>query len=681
MPFFSMKRVSLCVHWWLLGGLVCASSWAADTPSALRMNALKRTSSQDASVAEKAAEPEKHVAPVHAIAMNGAPLGPEDFTHFSTYNPAAPKGGEVRVPVLGTVFDTLNPFVPSGLCATGLGIYAHYTFDTLTERAPDEPYALYGRLAESIEMPANRAWIIFNLRKEARFQDGSPVTAADVKFTFETLARSGTPARRLLGQKISRVEILSPLRVKFSFHTQVDGTFDRELPFIMAGMPVLSEKSLQGVDFVKTGLTPLMGSGPYKITKVEPGRSVTYTRDPNYWGSHLACVKGLYNFEKVTFEYFSNETVGFEAFKSGEVHHWTESNTGRWASGYQFPAILEGKIVREKLIFKNASSVMFCAFNLATSCLQDRRVRQALSLLFDFEWVNRTLFDGTLKRTESHFGDTVFTARGAPSEAELQILKTLPDVPPEAYLPVSEPPQTDGSGNLRSQIRAAHALLQEAGYVFEQGRVVHAVTRTPLALTLILNNPRNEKIAAVYERALAKAGIALTIRVLDSAQYQKRVDERDYDLVFYQYGSSSSPGTEQKLYYGSYFAQGASRNYASIRSKAIDQACDQLVSVDSQEKLILICRVLDRLLRAGKYMLPIFYRNSENIAYWKFLQHPPLDGVVLPPLMAWWRVLDSSVAPQTVEPPQKSSFLALPAEIFSACRTVFGGMVQRLWGT
>ncbi len=571
----------------------------------------------------------------HAISVRGQPKYPPHFTHFSCHNPKAPKGGTIRIPVIGSVFDTLNPFLPNSICAKGLGLYSYLTFDTLMEKSPDEPFSMYPRLAKGASLSPKKDRIIFDIDERARFHDGTPVEAEDVVFTFKTLEKNGSPARKMLSKKVKSVKALDRFTVEFLFHPTEEGVYDQELPLIIAGMPVLSKKALRGKDFSKTGLEPLMGSGPYRITNVNPSQMITYERVKDYWGKDLPSLKGTFNFNTIIYEYFGTDTVGFEAFKAGTIDHWTETNPGRWANEYTFPAAKDGRVLKEKMTFRNASIVTTLVFNTARSIFKNPLTRHALSLLIDLEWMNKNLFDHSLIRTDSFFGDTVFAAQEQITAEEVTLLESLPGFSSDSWKKLVVWPETDGSGSIRRQIEKAHQLLKEAGWHFHAGQWINTVGE-PLVCQILLSDPKNEKLALSYQRTLAKAGITLVIQTVDSAQYQKRVDAREFDMILHTFGSSLSPGGEQKLYWLSAFAQIASRNYAGINSPAIDKVCDLLTSASDQSTVITTMRVLDRLLRQGYYMRPLYNKNEERIAYWNYLSHPKLNGLNLPSIYSYW---------------------------------------------
>lgn len=576
--------------------------------------------------------------PVHGISMYGDLKYPAGFKGFSTYNLTAPKGGEIRLHVVGRVFDTLNPFLFKGLPAAGLGLYSYLPFDPLMERSPDEPFSLYGRLAETVEMPADRSWIIFNLRKEARFHNGAPVTAEDVVFTYACLKEHGSPTRKELAKKVKAIEILSPHRIKFVFNP-IEGKYDQELPLIIALMPVISKKALQGESFATTGMAPLMGSGPYRVAEVLPGKSITYTRVKDYWGKDLPVVQGLYNYDKITFEYFGTEIVAFEAFKSGEVDFWQETDLTRWINGYDFPAVQKGEVIREESAYRSVVGMTALVYNTRHPLFKNKKVREALALLLDFEWMNKNLFHNAYVRTASFFQNTEFEAVGTPSPEEQAILGQLPDVPSEVFGDLPVQPEINGTFTLRDAAQKAKKMLAEAGWVMKNGRLINDKTEEPFTFEILLNDPKREKVVSTFAQNLEKKlGIQVTVRTVDSAQYQHRLQEYDFDMIVHFWGHSLSPGIEQHLYWASVFADVPSRNYAGIRSKAIDAICGRIGEARTREELVILVRILDRLLRHGAYVIPLFHRTKDAIAYWKHLQHPPFTPLGMPTIYSWWNV-------------------------------------------
>lgn len=589
--------------------------------------------------AQEAPAPQKVPPPVHAISMYGDIKYPQNFKGFSVFNLLAPKGGTLRLHVVGQVFDTLNPFLFKGLPAAGLGLYSYLPFDPLMDRAPEEAFGLYPRLAKLVQMPEDRSWIIFTLREEARFHDGTPVTTEDVLFTYNCLKEHGSPTRKELAKKVKSIEILSPHEIKFTFNA-IDGQYDRELPLIIAMMPITSKKFLEGKSFAETGMTPLMGSGPYRVAEVIPGKSITYERVKDYWGKDLPVVQGLYNFDKIVFEYFGTEMVAFEGFKSGEIDFWHEQDLTRWGQGYGFPAVQRGDVVREEVDYRHVVGMTALAFNTRRDLFKDQKVREALGLLLNFEWMNKNLFHNAYNRTQSFFQNTEFEAKGPASPEEKAILDQLPDVSPAVFGVPPVQPKIDASFTLRDATQKAQDMLAEAGWVMREGRLVNEKTGKPFVFEILLNDPKREKVVSTFADNLEKKlGIQVTVRTVDSAQYQHRLQNFDFDMIVHFWGHSLSPGIEQHLYWASAFADIPSRNYAGIRSKAIDAVCARIGEAHTREELCVLIRVLDRLLRHGAYVIPLFHRTKEAIAYWKHIQHPPFNPALgLPTIYSWWHV-------------------------------------------
>lgn len=572
----------------------------------------------------------------HAMAMRGKPRYGETFTHFDGYNPDAPKTGEAKLAVIKNGFDTLNPFLVGAICAEGMGKYHYLPYDTLMEKCPFEPYTLYGRLAQYVELADDRSWVIFHINPKARFADESPVMASDVKFTFETLAAEGGPTHQTYASKIKDMEILSPHTLKITFNPLPNGNYDREAPFVLAQRIVLSEKDIHENGFKDRGMKPLLGSGPYAVEAVKEGRSITFKRRANYWGANLPSVRGLYNFDVLTYEYFASSTVAFEAFKAGDVHHWSEADPQLWHNNYTFPAVKEGKVKTQVVSFNDAAVVAFLVYNSKRAPLNNANVRKALGLLFDFDWVNKNLFYGSLQRSASHYADTPFRANDIITNEEEEALKRLTSPLPQNVATPLEPLYHSEGQGMRSAIRKSHALLKKAGWSYKNGLMRNIKTGKLLVFTLILNGNRFDKIVLPYKRLLQKAGITLRVQVVDSAQHQERVLKRDYDMMITFYGTGTSPGVEQKLYYGSYFADVPSRNHAGVALKVVDELCDLIIASRTVEDQALFTRLLDRVLRTQHFMTPLFYRGTECVAFWSHMHHPQLTSIFVPSIYAWW---------------------------------------------
>ncbi|MEI6558260.1 MAG: extracellular solute-binding protein [Rhodospirillaceae bacterium] len=572
--------------------------------------------------------------PVHGVAMHGAPKYAAGFTAFDYVNPEAPKGGTLRWAMTGS-FDSLNPFIVRGRPAPG----AADLFESLMARAQDEPFSLYGLIAETIETPGDRSWVEFRLRPEARWQDGTAITAADVLFSWQTLRAHGRPNHRAYYSRVSRAEAPDARTVRFSFAPLPDGAFDRELPLILGLMPVLSRAWWQGREFEATTLEPPLGSGPYRIAAVQPGRSVEYRRLPDYWGRDLPVRRGTGNPDVIRYDVYRDDGVALEAFKAGEADLRREANPTRWATGYDFPAARDGRVRREALAHGRPEPMRAFIINSRRWPFQDRRVREALGLAFDFAWINRSLFHGAFRRSPSYYPNSELAATGLPGPEETALLAPFrTELPPELFTRPPALPETDGSGpaGLRANLRAAQGLLREAGWRVEGGALVDAEGR-PFAFEMLLSAPGDEKIALEFARALARLGIAARVRTVDSAQFQGRLDGFDYDLVLYQWLSTLSPGNEQAIFFGSAAAELAGgRNYAGVRSAAVDALAGALGQAPDRAALVARVRALDRVLIWGYYAVPLFYLGEDLVASWCWLHRPAVVPVYgfLPEV--WW---------------------------------------------
>lgn len=573
---------------------------------------------------------------VHGIAMHGAPKYAADFKAFDYVNPEAPKGGTVRWAVTGS-FDSLNPFIVRGRAAPGAG--AADVFESLMARAQDEPFSLYGLIAETIETPPDRSWVEFRLRPEARWQDGTPITAADVLFSWETLRKHGRPNHRAYYGRVTKAEAADARTVRFSFAPLPDGGFDRELPLILGLMPILPEAWWRGRDFEATLLEPPMGSGPYRIATLQPGRSLEYRRVPDYWGRDLPVRRGTANADVVRYDFYRDDGVALEAFKAGNADLRREGDPTRWATGYDFPAARDGRVRLEALVHGRPEPMRGFVFNSRRWPFQDRRVRQALGLAFDFAWINRSLFHGAFKRSPSYYPNSELAATGLPGPEETALLEPYrAELPPELFTAPPPLPETDGSGpaGLRANLRAAQALLQEAGWRIERGELVDGEGR-PLAFEILLSAASDEKVALEFARALSRLGVRARVRTVDSAQFQGRLDDYDYDVVLTQWISTLSPGNEQAIFFGSAAAElPGGRNYAGIRSPAVDALVSSLGQAPDRAALVARLHALDRVLIWGFYAVPLYYLGEDRVASWCRLHRPAVVPVYgfLPDV--WW---------------------------------------------
>lgn len=570
-----------------------------------------------------------HAAPQHALTLYGEPPKyPADFRHFDYANPDAPKGGVLRQAGIGS-FDTLNPFISKGVAADDIS----RIYDTLTVNSLDEPFTVYGLLAERIEKAPDNRWVRFHLRPEARFHDGQPVTAEDVAFSFETLMSQGAPLYRAYYADVEKVVAESPRRVRFDFKHGGN----RELPLIVGQLPVLPKHWWAERDFSAGSLEPPLGSGPYRVERVEPGRSVRYARVDDYWGKDLAVNQGFNNFDTLVFDYYRDSTVALQAFKAGQFDFHLETSAKNWATAYDIDAVRDGRIVKEEIVNHSPSGMQGFVFNTRRPLLADRRVREALALLFDFEWANRQLFNGAYTRTRSYFENSELASSGRPSEAELKLLDPLRGkIPDEVFEQPYAPPVTAGTGIIRDQQRKAYQLLLEAGWKIDSDRMVDA-NGTPVKLEFLLVQPDFERVLLPYKRNLEDLGIELEIRRVDVSQYINRLRSRDYDMIVAGFGQSSSPGNEQREYWHSSSADNpGSRNFIGLRDPAVDSLVDAVIAADSRQELVTATRALDRVLLWGHYVVPNWHIKTWRVAYWNHLEHPSTTPDHDIGLMTWW---------------------------------------------
>ena len=569
-------------------------------------------------------------APRHALTLYGEkPKYPADFQHFEYVNPEAPKGGTLRQAGFGS-FDSLNPFINKGVAADDIGLI----YDTLTTNSLDEPFTVYGLLAEKIEKGPNNDWVRFHLRPQARFHDGEPVKAEDVVFTFETLMSQGAPQYRAYYADVEKVTAESERRVRFDFKH----AGNRELPMILGQLPVLPKHWWEGKDFTSGSLEPPLGSGPYRVEKVQAGRSIRYERVADYWGKDLPVNRGFYNFDHINFDYYRDNTVALQAFKAGHFDYWFETSAKNWATAYDIDAVRDGRIVKEEIRNYNPTGMQGFIFNIRRPLLQDRRVREALGLLFDYEWTNRQLFNGAYTRTRSYFDNSELASSGLPSEDELKILEPLRGkVPDEVFDKAFELPQTQGNGVIREQQRQAYRLLTEAGWKVENDKMLDAQGK-PVKLEFLLVQAEFERVLLPYKHNQSDLGIELEIRRVDVSQYINRLRSRDYDMIVSGFGQSNSPGNEQREFWHSASADNpGSRNFIGLKEPAIDMLVEGLIGADSRKELVAHTRALDRVLLWGHYVVPNWHIKTWRVAYWNHLAHPQVTPKQDIGLMTWWR--------------------------------------------
>ena len=561
-------------------------------------------------------------APRHGIAMHGEPALPPDFAHLPYTNPDAPQGGSLRQAVTGS-FDSVNPFIVKGQSAYGVRTYI---FESLLGRNWDEPFSLYGLLAGSIDVSDDRNTMTFTLRPEAKFSDGRPVTAADVKFSIETLRDKGRPNFKNSYSKISKIETPDDRTIVLS---QEAG--DRELPLIVGVMPIIPKHYWQNRKFEDTTLDPIVGSGPYTIGEVKPGEAIVYRKNKEWWGKDLAINKGLWNFDEVRFDYYRDSNSAFEAFKKGLSDVRIETDSVRWSTAYDFPAVAEKNVLVEKIAQRSPAPASGLAFNTRRKVFEDRKVREALLHAFDFEWANANLFSNLFQRTYGYYSGSELSSKGIPaSDSERALLgdataKLDPAVLDGTYaLPVS-----DGSGRDRKQLHKAVSLLAESGWSLKGTGLVNAAGE-PFTFTLAIQNKDQEKIALHFQRTLKQIGIDMEVRIVDSAQFSRMLQTYDYDMIPVSWFNSLSPGNEQKFYFGSSgkTAEGT-RNYPGIADPAVDTAIGSLLQATTREDFITAVHALDRLLVNGIYIIPFYDAGGQWVARWGYIGRPdkqPLPG-------------------------------------------------------
>ncbi len=567
----------------------------------------------------------------HGIAMHGDLKYPESFTHFDYANPDAPKGGTMVYSAIGT-FDSLHPYVLRGQPVAGLGV----VWETLTLQSNDEAFSEYGLLAETIEMPEDRSWVAFTLRPEARWHDGAPVTVDDVIWSLETLKTQGHPFYRAYYANVVGARAEGERRVVFDF----DGAVNRELPLIVGQMPILPKHYWEGRDFEASTLEPPLGSGPYRIGRVDPGRSITYERVPDYWGADLPVNQGRFNYDQIRYEYFRDSNVALEAFKAGQYDFRVENTARLWATAYTGPAVAAGLIKLEEIRDESGTGLQGFVFNTRRAMFEDPLVRRALAYAFDFEWSNKTLFFDQYERSDSYFSNTELAATGLPDEVELALLEPFRDQLPEAvFTTVYEPPSTDGSGELRGNLRTAFELLQAAGWEVDRStrKLVNTETGQPMRFEILLVNPAFERITGPFLRNLERLGIDATMRTVDTAQYQNRMDAFDFDMAVSVWGQSLSPGNEQRDYWSCAAADTpGSRNLAGICDPVVDALIEQVITAEDRDGLVAATRALDRVLLHGHYVIPHWYSPVTRVAYWDKLERPATDPRYGLDLNAWW---------------------------------------------
>lgn len=576
-------------------------------------------------------------APVHAIAMHGEPALPADFKNFPYVNPNVKKGGKIAYGVVGS-FDSLNPFILKSMRTTARGMwdpeYGNLVYESLMQRSRDEAFTMYGLLAESVEWDDDRTFIQFNLNPNARWADEQPVTAEDVIFSFELMRDKGrVPFSNRLA-KVAKMEKVGDRSVRFTFTEEAD----RELPLLLGLSPVLPKHAIDVASFDQTTLKPPLGSGPYRVAEVKPGERIVYKRNPDYWAKDLPSKVGQDNYDEISVEYFLQENSLFEAFKKGEIDIYPEGSATKWARGYDFPAVRSGDVVKETFKPKTPSGMLGIVFNTRKPMFDNLKLRQGLALVFDFEWVNKNLFDGAYTRTQSYWQNSTLSFLGAPADdRELGLIGDARDrINPAILDGTYRLPVTDASGRDRNVLRVAVSLMREAGFQIKDGKMVDA-KGAPLAFEIMSQNAGQEKIALAYQRFLAPLGIQVSVRTVDDSQYQQRSQSFDYDVIIKSFPSTLSPGIEQA---GRWSSQARDRqgsdNFAGVADKDVDRMINNILQARTTEDFTAAVRAHDRLLINNSYLVPLYHLDAQWVARRKHIGRPdvlPLYGYQLP---AWW---------------------------------------------
>lgn len=575
-----------------------------------------------------------------SIAMHGTPKYGADFSHLSYTNPDAPKGGILKNSAIGT-FDSLNPFIIKGTPAAGLAFIGQsMIYDSLMEQTYDEPFSMYGLLAETIEYDTeDKSWVAFNLRAQAKWTDGKPVTADDVVWSFNIFMEKGSPFFKAYYGDVTKVEATSPTRVKFTFKD--DG--NAELPLILAQMSVLPKHfwAQEGKDFGATSLDFPLGSGPYAVENIDAGRAITYKRRNDYWGKDLPINKGKFNFDRIRYDYYKDSNVALEAFFANEYDYRIENVAKLWNTAYDAAPVKDGRIIKAEIPHKRPQGMQGFIYNTRKPIFADKAVREALAYAFDFEWSNKQFAYGGYKRTDSFFENSDLSAQdGVPTGRVLEILNEYKDqLPKSVFTTRYMPPVTDGRGNLRANLRKAMQILDAAGYKLGDDKIrVHEETGQRLSFEIIDSNPLFERWVLPFIGNLKKIGVEASFRVLDPAQYQNRMNDFDFDMTIGSIAQSSSPGNEQRDFWASAKANiPGSRNYMGIKDPVIDDLIEKIIQAPSREELVALTRALDRVLLAGHYVIPQWHIDHWRIAYWAKLGLPENLSDLTPSITdTWW---------------------------------------------
>lgn len=569
--------------------------------------------------------------PSHGLAMHGDLKYAADFKHFDYVNPDAPKGGAIKLAGRGG-YDTFNPFVVKGRAPAGL----NRVYETLMVSSADEPFSKYGLLAETVETPEDRSWVAFTLRKDARWHDGKPITVEDVIWTFQALKTKGRPFYRYYYSNVQDPVRIGERTVKFSFTENIN----RELPLIVGELPVLPKHFWEGRNFEATSLEPPLGSGPYRIAKFEADRHVVYERVPDYWGANQPTQKGFSNFDSIRFDYYRDSTVMIEALKSGAFDFRAENSSKAWATAYEVPALRDNMLVKTTFDHNRPAGMQGFVMNQRRTKFVDPRVRQALSYAFDFEWSNKALFYGQYVQTRSYFDNSELASVGVPKGDVLAILeKYRGRVPDEVFTTPFEPPKTDGSGNIRSNLRTALKLLKEAGWTVDPKtkKLTHRESGEVMSFEILLISPLFERIALPFTRNLKRLGVDASVRTVDSAQYKGRLDKFDFDMIVGSWGQSASPGNEQRDSWGSEAAdRNASRNLSGVKNPVLDELIDLVISAPDRKSLVTRVRALDAVLQRQHLVIPQWHTPYDRLVFWNRFGQPAVTPDQGTQFNAWW---------------------------------------------
>jgi peptide/nickel transport system substrate-binding protein len=568
---------------------------------------------------------------LHGIAMHGEPaLPPGSPLPYADHE--APQGGRMTLALQGT-YDSLNPLIVLGVAPDAV---PRYVLQSLLMRSADEPFTLYGLVARSVEMPQDRSAITFNLDRRARFSDGHPLTAEDVRFTFELLKEHGKPFYRSTYGQVIAVEVIDPHRIRFD----LSGSNNRELPLNIGMMPIFAAHATSAPAFNKTTLTPPIGSGPYEIAEVKPGERLTLRKRKDFWAADLPILKGVFNFEEIRYDFYRDANTLFEAFKAGLYDWRAEPDPARWVTGYDFPAVHEGRIRRASLPIRTPKGMNGFVFNTRKALFRDVRVREALGYLFDFDWVNRNLYFGVLQRSDSYFAGSDLSSRGRPAGVEeRRLLEHFPEAVRADIVEGRWSPATaDGSGRDRDMARRALALLGEAGWVLGSEGLRKGVTGEPFAFEIMVNSRQQERLALNFAQGLQRIGVKASIKLVDDVQYWRRLGRYEFDMIQWAWPASASPGNEQRGRWGSDGAENpGSLNYAGVKSQAVDRLIDALLEAETRDDFVSAVRALDRVLLSGFYVVPLFHVGEHWLAFDAGLDRPAETPLLGTTIDVWWR--------------------------------------------